>query len=80
MTRWVFIGALFGAAMAFGGDKQPAPKPASLLPGCACAAATQLPGSQGLVFNCTCPADDGRPLQCVVGVIGGSAISVSCSR
>lgn len=68
------------AATALAGDKpQPTPKPASVLPGCACSTATQLPNSQALLYNCTCPADDGRPLQCVVG-LAGVALSVSCSR
>lgn len=77
----LLLGCLLIATSSLAGDKpQPTAKPASVLPGCACSTATPIPGGSGVsVYNCTCPADDGRPLQCVVGT-GGVTVSVSCSR
>lgn len=80
MTKLVQVMVLVCSLSSFAGDKEkqpPAPKPASVLPGCACS--TGLTLTSVVVHNCTCPGDDGKPLQCVV-VAGGVGVSVSCSR
>jgi hypothetical protein len=71
------------AAPSLAGEKEkgaspaPTPRPASVLPGCACSTGVTL--TSVVVHNCVCPGDDGKPLQCVVAA-GGVGVSVSCSR
>lgn len=82
MTKLAQVMVLMCSLSAVAGDKEkpgasPAPKQASVLPGCACS--TGLTLTSVVVHNCTCPGDDGKPLQCVVAA-GGVGVSVSCSR
>lgn len=80
MTRFVQVLVLVCSLSSFAGDKDKpvaTPKPAAVLSGCACS--TGLTLTSVVVHNCTCPGDDGKPLQCVVAA-GGVGVSVSCSR
>ena len=82
-TRWLMV-LLVLSGPGFAGEKDKptaspavAPKPASVLPGCACSTGVTL--TSVVVHNCICLSDDGKPLQCVVAA-GGVGVSVSCSR
>ncbi len=85
MTTRAFTMVVFLSFAALAGEKDKgsaspatAPKPASVIPGCACSTGVTLTAPVA-VHNCICPGDDGKPLQCVVAV-GGVTVSVSCSR